>query len=521
MSIEISKSKKKKCERKRIRAQHLIENTTNITFCTTPTQNIVICNAGLVSGLTRECIVENFSKYGNIAKIVMVPGQSFCFIQFQDVSSSEKAMNEVNGLLTIGQNDGVVYLSYVNALPDSKTDDEYHMIPPRLKIIKDIVTTQEEINLLSLIDWDKNCNDEMKHRKVKHYGFEFYYDTNNVDRNKPLEEKIPEQCDIIWERLKEMKIDVPHKVDQLTVNMYKPGQGIPPHVDTHSAFESPIYSLSLGSDVVMEFRNNLNQHYSVHLPQRSLLIMDNESRYNWTHGITPRTMDVIQTTNGLSVSKRSVRTSFTFRTIRKNAICDCDYKKMCDSQQNILNDKQVTLENVAENLERIHVHSVYEQIASHFSDTRHKPWPNVEKFIQTIPVGGILIDVGCGNGKYFKSGSSIVQIGCDRSENLSSLCFSRGFQVCTCNCLTLPFRDNIADAAISIAVIHHLANEERRIQAIQQIARILKKDGVALIYVWAKNQTRQNKKSNYLKKNCDQIDDVAELKIEDNENRSK
>lgn len=69
-------------------------------------------------------------------------------------------------------------------------------------------------------------------------------------------------------------------------------------------------------------------------------------------------MDVIQTTNGLSVSKRSVRTSFTFRTIRKNAICDCDYKKMCDSQQNILNDKQVTLENVAENLERIHVHSV-------------------------------------------------------------------------------------------------------------------------------------------------------------------
>lgn len=53
---------------------------------------------------------------------------------------------------------------------------------------------------------------------------------------------------------------------------------------------------------------------------------------------------------------------------------------------------------------------VYEQIASHFSDTRHKPWPNVEKFVQNIPPGGILIDVGCGNGKYFKNELNIAQV---------------------------------------------------------------------------------------------------------------
>ncbi len=42
--------------------------------------------------------------------------------------------------------------------------------------------------------------------------------------------------------------------DQLTVNDYMPGQGIPPHVDTHSPFEEIFVSLSLKSGVSMNFR---------------------------------------------------------------------------------------------------------------------------------------------------------------------------------------------------------------------------------------------------------------------------
>lgn len=97
--------------------------------------------------------------------------------------------------------------------------------------------------------------------------------------------------------------------------------GIPPHVDTHSAFEDAIVSLSLASDIVMEFRkpNNTNnkeytQHVSVLLPRRSLLIMSGESRYGWKHGITPRKIDVIRNTDGhLTTKFRSKRISYTFR----------------------------------------------------------------------------------------------------------------------------------------------------------------------------------------------------------------
>lgn len=97
--------------------------------------------------------------------------------------------------------------------------------------------------------------------------------------------------------------------------------GIPPHVDTHSAFEDAIVSLSLASDIVMEFRKasptngkEYVDHVSVSLPRRSLLIMSGESRYGWKHGITPRKIDVIRDADGhLTTKFRSKRISYTFR----------------------------------------------------------------------------------------------------------------------------------------------------------------------------------------------------------------
>ncbi len=46
---------------------------------------------------------------------------------------------------------------------------------------------------------------------------------------------------------------VRHTPDQLTINDYDPGAGIPAHADTHSAFYDGIVVVSLLSPVVMEF----------------------------------------------------------------------------------------------------------------------------------------------------------------------------------------------------------------------------------------------------------------------------
>lgn len=64
--------------------------------------------------------------------------------------------------------------------------------------------------------------------------------------------------------------------------------------------------------------------------------------------------------------------------------------------------------------EERNVHEVYQQIAGHFSSTRYKPWPIVERFLQNLPPGAIGLDVGCGNGKYLPVNKSVFIIASDR-----------------------------------------------------------------------------------------------------------
>ena len=64
--------------------------------------------------------------------------------------------------------------------------------------------------------------------------------------------------------------------------------------------------------------------------------------------------------------------------------------------------------------EEEHVHQVYEQIASHFSSTRYKPWPIVERFLKELSPGSVGLDVGCGNGKYLTVNQDVFIIASDR-----------------------------------------------------------------------------------------------------------
>ena len=146
------------------------------------------------------------------------------------------------------------------------------------------------------------------------------------------------------------------------------------------------------------------------------------------------------------------------------------------------------------------VHEVYEEIADHFSHTRHTPWPKVAQFLnESLEENSLVVDVGCGNGKYLDVNRiNNFNVGCDRSANLLSICGERGFNAVRSDCLNLPFKDGFADGVICIAVIHHLATKDRRKRALTEMTRILKSGGKCLIYAWAKDQ----KESNYLQKNC-------------------
>ncbi|KAL4881513.1 S-adenosyl-L-methionine-dependent methyltransferase [Aspergillus karnatakaensis] len=145
--------------------------------------------------------------------------------------------------------------------------------------------------------------------------------------------------------------------------------------------------------------------------------------------------------------------------------------------------------------EEKNVHEVYQHIAKHFSATRYKPWPIVERFLQSQSPGSVGLDVGCGNGKYLTVNKDVYIVASDRSENLARIALQhQPHSTILADILHLPHPDSFFDFAISIAVVHHLSTPDRRVHAIREILRTLKPasgndpGGKALVYVWALEQ---------------------------------
>lgn len=80
-------------------------------------------------------------------------------------------------------------------------------------------------------------------------------------------------------------------------------------------------------------------------------------------------------------------------------------------------------------------------------------------------------------------------MGSDRSTNLVRIAKQhQSHDAVVADILNLPHPKATFDFAISIAVIHHLSTRERRVEAIRSILELLKRDGKALLYVWALEQ---------------------------------
>lgn len=144
--------------------------------------------------------------------------------------------------------------------------------------------------------------------------------------------------------------------------------------------------------------------------------------------------------------------------------------------------------NCTPEIEKKYVHRVYDAIAPHFSSTRFAKWPKVATFLRSLPSGSIVLDAGCGNGKYLGLNRDCHFIGCDISAPLIKICADRGHEVLVADAVNLPYRTGFGDAAISIAVLHHLSTENRRKKAIEELVRVVKKGGLVLITVWAVEQ---------------------------------
>lgn len=143
------------------------------------------------------------------------------------------------------------------------------------------------------------------------------------------------------------------------------------------------------------------------------------------------------------------------------------------------------------------VHDDFSIIADDFSQTRTWLWPEFTFFKRYIKEGDTILDLGCGNGRFYpfvKDIKNISYIGIDNNEALiahaQNIYSSTNFVVG--NLLDIPFHDK-ANILFSIASLHHIPSLRLRNKSVQELNRVLEKGGYVAITVWNLFQKRYRK----------------------------
>jgi alkylated DNA repair dioxygenase AlkB len=184
-------------------------------------------------------------------------------------------------------------------------------LPDGLSIIYDVITEEEEQQLLNEIDntpWDNTLS-----RRTQHYITRYNYKKGMA--NEPGLQLTP----LIESFAQKLVLDNICKTmpDQIIVNEYKRTQGISAHTDSR-IFDDTIISLSLGCETIMVFRHKSKCPNGIPLllPPRSMIVMSKEARYLYTHEIPSKTTYIVNNQTKIKpIDYR--RVSITFRNIKK------------------------------------------------------------------------------------------------------------------------------------------------------------------------------------------------------------
>jgi ubiquinone/menaquinone biosynthesis C-methylase UbiE len=146
---------------------------------------------------------------------------------------------------------------------------------------------------------------------------------------------------------------------------------------------------------------------------------------------------------------------------------------------------------------RASAEETWDAIAESFDTTRQKPWKFCLDFIRTLKNTDVVADVGCGNGRHLLpcAESCSHAVGVDISQNLLRIVQKKlhnknigNISLIHADVVQLPLADNSLDAVLFIASLHNIQGKEHRRRALQEVARVLKSNGVALISVWSRWQ---------------------------------
>ncbi|SEV96026.1 class I SAM-dependent methyltransferase [Halobacterium jilantaiense] len=143
------------------------------------------------------------------------------------------------------------------------------------------------------------------------------------------------------------------------------------------------------------------------------------------------------------------------------------------------------------------VHHTYDRIAGHFAQTREYPWPEVESFLDGR-TAEVALDLGCGNGRHAELLAERADrvLGVDASTGLlqeaSERASDREFAVdlVAGDAARVPLRADSVGLAVYVATLHHLPDRRARVASLDELARVLRADGAAVVSVWSTEHDR-------------------------------
>lgn len=192
---------------------------------------------------------------------------------------------------------------------------------PGLYYQPDFITPSHEQDLIALfrtLPWPDRPG-----RLSLHYGYTFDYKTFGIDPSIPYK-PFPSWLEPL------IPISEDRPPDQVCLQYYPPGAGIPPHVDSHRGWDQ-LYALSFGAPVLMRMRHGKHgdEKVDIDLQGRSMMCFSGDARLHWTHAIVKRKTDTLD--NG-EVRVRGERWSITYRWVREGD-CECGNVELCDTAQ--------------------------------------------------------------------------------------------------------------------------------------------------------------------------------------------
>ncbi len=135
----------------------------------------------------------------------------------------------------------------------------------------------------------------------------------------------------------------------------------------------------------------------------------------------------------------------------------------------------------------------YAVIAPQFSAKRQKFWDEMRDFAESLGPGDRVLDLGCGNGRLYDAlkEKSINYTGVDNSSELLNFAKKRwgeneSRRFLPGDAINLDWwKGEKYDVVFLIATLHHIPSEDLRKKVLENVGKILAKDGFLIMTNWA------------------------------------